>query len=821
MRGTFTYLDHQLARLRRRLLLRAVMRSAAVFVICVLPPTLALIGLDYALRFSHAGRLAELIALSSWTATVAGRCLLEIARQPRSAERLALHVERLDPGYCGRLVSRVEFRSKRDGHTSRNLAEAMCRQVESQASSLDPQHIVSFHPAGRPLIAALVLLFIAAVWAARNPSAASMWLQRTEHPLADIHWPPQTHITGLDTHYRVRVGDSLKLAGRVAGRIPSTGTLERWPAAAGQTPGASGRVSVLSIAPDGSFAATIGPLLEATAIRIQAGDAQIPCIIVEVVVPPSLASFEATYHYPDFLGRPPQSTTVRDIRALVGTRVELRLTTDKPVERMTLTVASPAGERNEPIPLVSATQGVASLVVRAPGWYSVRLEGKDGIATDDPPTYAIVPIENHYPSVVLRQPQAESTVTPLTKVPVVFEAQDDFGVTGAALVWQRRQAAASSPSPPVRTAIPIRTGQRAIEVHYLWDLAGTGVQPGDDLSFYLEVEDAGEHSPSGSQGPPARPAGTLKVVDIATYLRQHQAALRAAFDEIDRLAAESSAAWDELSGILHLLDRAGPSETRPRLQILRDGHQRHSRQTQALADRLGALAADWSNNLPSDQSIPQGTKALAEALANLAAGPARDAEANLETALASWPTGQAAPRGVRRACEQAHGALGTMVRLLARLSAARPFGGTRQPAPKDDQRLTSSDADFGDMQKTLQKSLSKLPRPNAPAKTPGKETEARKLQADRPENSRKAAVAGSRGGGPAAREVVVQPGRADNMSMTRPSDADRVIAAWQWNLPEQARQVIRQSMAEPFPPQYAAAIRRYYERLGQQVVNQP
>jgi hypothetical protein len=59
------------------------------------------------------------------------------------------------------------------------------------------------------------------------------------------------------------------------------------------------------------------------------------------------------------------------------------------------------------------------------------------------------------------------------------------------------------------------------------------------------------------------------------------------------------------------------------------------------------------------------------------------------------------------------------------------------------------------------------------------------------------------------------------MSMTRPSDADRVIAAWQWNLPEQARQVIRQSMAEPFPPQYAAAIRRYYERLGQQVVNQP
>jgi hypothetical protein len=310
------------------------------------------------------------------------------------------------------------------------------------------------------------------------------------------------------------------------------------------------------------------------------------------VVPPSLASFEATYHYPNFLGRPPQPTTVRDIRALVGTSVELRLTADRPLERMTLTVASQAGERNEPVPLVSAMQGVASLVVRAPGWYSVRLDGKDGIAADDPPTYAIVPIENRYPFVVLRQPQTESIVTPFAKVPVVFEAEDDFGVTGAALVWQRRQAAAPSPSAPVRTAIPFSTGQRAIEMDYLWDLARTGAQPGDYLSFYLEVEDAGEHIASGPQGARARPTITLKVVDIAAYIHQHEAALRSAFDEIDRLAAEASAAWDELSGILRLLDRADPSEALPRLQKQRDCQQRLNRQTQALADRLGVLAAD-------------------------------------------------------------------------------------------------------------------------------------------------------------------------------------------------------------------------------------
>jgi hypothetical protein len=163
-----------------------------------------------------------------------------------------------------------------------------------------------------------------------------------------------------------------------------------------------------------------------------------------------------------------------------------------------------------------------------------------------------------------------------------------------------------------------------------------------------------------------------------------------------------------------------------------------------------------------------------------------------------------------------------MVRLLARLSAARPPGRTQPQTPVADQRRAKSpDADLADVQQALQKNLSKLPQANAPAKTPGKETEARKLQADRPENARKAAVAGSRGGGPAAREAAVQPGRADNIATTGPFDADRSIAAWQWNLPEQARQIIRQPMAEPFPPQYAAAIKRYYERLSQQVGNQP
>ena len=37
---------------------------------------------------------------------------------------------------------------------------------------------------------------------------------------------------------------------------------------------------------------------------------------------------------------------------------------------------------------------------------------------------------------------------------------------------------------------------------------------------------------------------------------------------------------------------------------------------------------------------------------------------------------------------------------------------------------------------------------------------------------------------------------------------------WYWNLPPRAREAIAQSLAEPFPPKYETAVKRYYERLS-------
>ncbi len=55
-----------------------------------------------------------------------------------------------------------------------------------------------------------------------------------------------------------------------------------------------------------------------------------------------------------------------------------------------------------------------------------------------------------------------------------------------------------------------------------------------------------------------------------------------------------------------------------------------------------------------------------------------------------------------------------------------------------------------------------------------------------------------------------------------PDDSGAVTAAdkgddgkpWYWNLPPRAREAISQSLAQPLPPEYESAIKRYYERLS-------
>jgi hypothetical protein len=796
----------------------------ADFVLTVVPAAVVLAGADYLLRFSSPGRWAALITLLMCIVLALVRAVSRIVRQSRSAEAAALFVEGRGDRFAGRLVFYVEFREQRPTYgdtgaaASEELMEAMCEQIERQADTIEPHKLVDFRNPKRRLLLAAVVLAGAGMLATTRLQAAWVWVQRMSQPRVAVDWPARTQIEGLQPAYVVRRGHRLMIIGRITGRIPARVIVETWPISPPvDHPIADRQVRDAPIRADGSFLAAIGPLVQPTALRLRAGDAQTPALVVEVVSPPALESIEIVCHYPDFMKRFPERLPSRDVHVPVGSRLEMTLLADRPVQKMVLTLGSRDGEHVEPVRLVSATRAEASFVVRARGWYKVYLEDESGILDDDPPTHTIDPVDNDFPTVVLQRPPSPMTVTPTARVPVAFEARDDYAVTGAAIVWQRRSSQGTASPAGSQLEIQIPASAPAVEETYVWDLAGTHAAPGEEIHWYLETTDAGEHLTLPAPGRGRSAPGVLKVVDSAAYVRRHQALLETVFDAIAQLATDISKGWDGVSTILRVLSDTGcslPLDLSERLQSGRDGQRLLNERLEYLAAQVARLAVEWPYNLPNEPA-PAGTRSLARILRALFEGPMYDALSGWERAVAQPTSSAADSAALRQTLAEIQHAQTRILTTLAKLSAARPAtsaettaaGQTRQPSPSDAGR------NFDQQQSALAGNLKAMEPTPSPEKT--RAADARK-DATR-------TIVGSRGGtaAPINRETPTVAGQAATLPAVAPADPVRESQSWAFKLPPCEREILRQAMADPYPPGEAQAIKRYYELLSREVPGPP
>ncbi len=677
-------LDEKLAAVRSRWVLRDGVWAASRAALILVPVVIALGWLDYQLHFSRSVRVVELIALAALIVWILRRFVRPVMRRRRDTRAAALCVESAFDRFGGRLVSRVQFRGGVGvAGLSPALVEAACERVEREAAALPLSEAIDLRPVRGPAVGAAVMLVLLASVVAARPGPAGLWLRRTLLPFSEASWPQRTQLVGLEPRYHVRRGDPLEIGGRATGVVPRSGEVRWQTAEAGGLFGGETRYESFDIAADGTFHATIGPLLESITLTVEAGDAEATGIEVEVVIPPELAAVEAVYHYPEYTGRSPDTVQSGDIRAIIGTRVALRFTADRPVERMELAVKSEAGDDVRAVELSSATEGSAEIRVRERGRYEVRLFDRYGFTSDAPATFVIDPIEDRVPTVTIGRPAAEHTVTPATQLGVVFEAEDDFGVTGAVIRWQRRRSGGGerergrggegeierrrdgetagssqgdgtlrresairkplsamsplSPSPPrpispsasnetgydIRAqAIPLIAPQRRWAGRYTWDLAGADVLPGDEIAYHLEVHDAGEHPAEPKVGTSA--AHVLKVVDPETLRQSLEARVREAYGELDRLCAEQTAGLDGVSTAMVSLpiEREGPVDAElRRLEAERNRQTRIRRQVLRVSERVREIAGEMGDSFLADRERIEALEGLAEGLSRVGAEP--------------------------------------------------------------------------------------------------------------------------------------------------------------------------------------------------------
>jgi hypothetical protein len=243
---------------------------------------------------------------------------------------------------------------------------------------------------------------------------------------------------------------------------------------------------------------------------------------------PITGDIELTYRYPAYTGLAPRTVpgTNGEVSALAGTEVQLKTRSDREVERAELVI------NGEPLPLVvtGKRELTGSFVAKKAGTYHFVFHGTGREALATGPDIPLNVEADTPPQVSLLTPAAEIEIDPGQQVTLKYEALDDYGLNGLALVFRTPGAKEET-----RLPLPRQDGRRDRNT-YTWDLGTLKVQPGDRISYYVEARD------NDAVEGPKRGVSRTQVLRVYSATEHRRAALE-----------KAEALWGRL--VDHLADR--------------------------------------------------------------------------------------------------------------------------------------------------------------------------------------------------------------------------------------------------------------------------
>ncbi len=224
---------------------------------------------------------------------------------------------------------------------------------------------------------------------------------------------------------------------------------------------------------------------------VSAGSARSSEFEIEIIRPVKVSKIDLKYEYAPGVGL--QSHVEEDggdIFAPAGTKVQLTITTDKPVARGQLTL-----DDGKSVELQGHNQVLtADLVVAKDGSYRVALNDVDGLSNGGGTEYFIRMLNDRPPDVRILRPAGDKQVSPLEEVEIEARADDDYGVRSLELVI--KSAAGKEKVVPIGTRVaangsePTRAGPVVAGIHTVF-LEDLQVKPGDVVTYHARATDVG------------------------------------------------------------------------------------------------------------------------------------------------------------------------------------------------------------------------------------------------------------------------------------------------------------------------------------------
>ncbi len=220
---------------------------------------------------------------------------------------------------------------------------------------------------------------------------------------------------------------------------------------------------------------------------------------------PRIAGAWLTITPPAYTGRPERRVRRLSTEVEEGATVAWALTLDRPVRRAAL-VTGEEGAGGMPLQLAdNGLQLSGSRPVTAPGLYHLNGVLASGEAWNPPELYALTVNQDLAPTLRVLQPRESRTIiepsVPAPRVSVEVLAGDDYGVGEAHLVVTVAKGSGEAvkfreQALPFDSDIPSDQAPHGHLLTRALDFGALGLEPGDELYFYVEAHDNRQPTPN-------------------------------------------------------------------------------------------------------------------------------------------------------------------------------------------------------------------------------------------------------------------------------------------------------------------------------------
>lgn len=239
--------------------------------------------------------------------------------------------------------------------------------------------------------------------------------------------------------------------------------------------------------------------------------------------PLAVGDFEIRYDYPSYTGWENKVYSGGDgsLRAIKGTTVTIKAKSGAPLKTAKIQMERTAF----PAAVTDKRTIEARIVLTEPGWYKIEAQGTDGENYSESSAHSIEVLPDEFPFVEIASPAQDKEVEEAGVLPIEFAGEDDFGISEVAIVYS-----IGGTNGRVRVIAP-EDVRRKIAGTYTWDLSALGLQPGDEIRYYLEILD--NDTISG----PKKAASKSYRLSIFSPRREHSRLVNLQWELMDRMVA--------------------------------------------------------------------------------------------------------------------------------------------------------------------------------------------------------------------------------------------------------------------------------------------